>query len=419
MKKILALFITLSVLFALASCGGCDSHIDKDDDLKCDSCGADYDDGNESGDSSFKSASVNIYVRLDNGEALPGVKLTITKDSTTYSLTCDNQGKVFRSLEVGTYMVTYHGLGETHEPASSFFTVNEGDTEIVLTIINTVPDGSADKPFTIHKEPSISIDLQPGEEVYYLYTGGHIRHICSSFDGIVISFDGVEHIPSDGHDHEHIVLDPALGADTLICIKNTSSEAIVGEIDFEAPMGSFDNPLSLGGVIIMDPEQELNYKWTSTVDGVLVFTNNTASCNAVLTRVSDGEETDDVITVSGIGAAYMHVEQGDDVIVTLTTSEFCFVGIGFNAYTGLATNPILVAGDGVTISLGAGESLIFKAEGGKTLSASGVNDVSFTVGITNYKPDDSGNLSVTLTPDGMFTLTNLTDETNEVTIEIK
>ena len=48
LKKIFTLLIALIVSFSLVACKKCKNHVDANDDLKCDHCGKDYDDGPES-----------------------------------------------------------------------------------------------------------------------------------------------------------------------------------------------------------------------------------------------------------------------------------------------------------------------------------------------------------------------------------
>lgn len=132
MKKIVALLLALvlsfACVFALASCGECEAHVDTDDDHKCDECGADY------------IAPVDGVTKTLEcyANSLPS-KVVSTSKQEFYEIGEDGEKFVAYDLDSETVLVTgkVNGLNATVETTTREILRAVGEVEDILGAITT------------------------------------------------------------------------------------------------------------------------------------------------------------------------------------------------------------------------------------------------------------------------------------------
>ena len=99
-----AIVVAIILIIALGGDGKkCDSHIDADDNFKCDNCGVDFEDGFE-----VKTSEVTFTVKVEDGDVIPGVEICLTRGEEKVTVTAGDDGRVTATLEVGTYFIEYN-----------------------------------------------------------------------------------------------------------------------------------------------------------------------------------------------------------------------------------------------------------------------------------------------------------------------
>lgn len=318
-KYLWALLLVISLLLSLASCEEkCKAHVDADDDYLCDNCGTNYDDGDEAPET--KTATVTVSVRLDNGEALSGIKFSLVRADKSIELTSGQDGTVSVNLELGNYRVEYDydSLPEYCTPDTIGFKVEEGTTSATLIIVDNKPDGSANKPFFI-SENETEITLAPGEEIYYMLRVVTTRYINVYNSAAVIGYDGETYEAKDGV--ASLVLEPEsdqMGvSNTVFSVKNSSNSEITTLLEVTSPVGSMENPIELSensATVTVNHETVIYYTWVATADGVLTLTTDNERNSIYLRRVLENDVPVDQYT-NGDLSATIEVAEGDVITI--------------------------------------------------------------------------------------------------------
>lgn len=419
-KRFLTLLLALTLVFALVSCKKCKDHVDADDDYKCDKCDADYDDGDEAPE--ITKEKVTFTVKLDNGNALSGVKFSLVRGETVYNLVSGADGSVTVTADPGAYSIEYiyETLPQYCTPDTFGVKIEQGKTAVTLTITDNRPDGSAAKPFFI-SDNETEITLAPGEELYYNYRGASQKHVNIYTTGIDIVYNGETYTASEGS--VTALLKPEIGMVTTFSIKNVSAESISTTMHLIAPIGSNENPHKLTestAVAMTSSEQIIYYQWTADKSGVLVVTDSTKESNISLTKVLANDISVTTQT-EGTNVGYLPVTAGERVLIgvsMLNSNGLTAVTFNVKTYEGTESDPVPVLKNRLDISLAAGSSVVFKLNSAtaKTLTVSDESPISVTHGGQTYT-NEEGDISLSLS--GVtFTVTNDADHINGIEIKI-
>ncbi len=315
-KYILCLLLVLSLALSLASCNECKAHVDADDDYLCDSCGEKYDDGDEAPE--IELNSVTVTVKLDNGQPISGVKFTLTRGETDLSATSGADGTARFELEAGIYQVSYDHdtLPEYCFPDTTGFKVEEGTTDITLTVMDNKPDGSAEKPFFLSERQN-EITLAPGQEIHYSIRVATIRYINVYNSAAVISYNGESYEAVDGVAALVIQPEDSDVRNTVFSVKNSSDSEIVTTLEITAPLGSMENPIELtdgGATVTVNCDTTVYYSFTATAGETLTLTSNTDRNNIYVRRVLEDDVPVDTYTDGAISVS-TQVAAGDVITI--------------------------------------------------------------------------------------------------------
>lgn len=427
MKKFLILLLAFTIILSLASCKDkennenvCDGHVDADDDYLCDKCGENYDDGDEAPDLAEPTKyEITFELVLDNGDAVSGVKFTITRGARTFELVSGADGIAKQSLEEGPYAIEYDydTLPEYCTPDTFGFKVEEGMTKVTLVITNNTPDGTAEKPFLI-VDNDTEITIEPGQSIYYAYRGTTVKTLTINAEGVSVNYNGDTYSSEDGV--ISLQFNPEIGKQIIFSVNNTTDSKITTVMSIVALPGSSENPFELegtSGVASVSEEHIVYYKWVADKDGVLVVRSSSSFNNISLTKVLEN----DILIIAqtaGDAAAYLVINAGDEISIgvsAINTADKVDVDFSISSYAGTESDPVPVLMDEIDISLSPNQSIIFSVEVGKTLRITDENRVSVWHDTITFTNEGDVEIVVELVKP-IFVLNNYSEFVNGITI---
>lgn len=324
MKKLLIILLALTLVMSLASCKKCKEHRDADDDYLCDSCGENFDDGDENPEPPVDQGhKVTFTVKLDNGTAVSGVKFTIHRGETVFAtLVSGADGTVEATLDNQAYSIEfdYESLPSGCIPDTFAVKVEEGKDNIELLIIDNTPDGSAAKPFPI-VENETPVTIGAGETVYFRYRGSSVRYLTVDSEAITVNFAGESYSLTAGN--LPLVITPDIGTETGISLSNGSDAEVSFTLSMTAPLGSNENPITLegnGATVTVNCESIVFYSWIATSSGTLTLTSDSARNNISITKIV---ENDVPVTeqTGGESSVSFEVNEGDVITIGVSALE--------------------------------------------------------------------------------------------------
>ncbi len=418
----------------------CTGHIDADDNHLCDKCGIEYEDGDAAVDT-----RITFKVLLDDGTPLSGVVFTLTRGSNSYTLTTGQDGTVKADVPPQTYALTYD---DTTLPDFCWIDVpgikiENGATEIAITVINNTPDGSLRKPFPASEE-SMNITVAPGEEIYYSCRSTSLRYVTLNSENLIVNYNGETYTATDG-----VITVGVSSVDvetpTIFSVKNISDSTVTAVMEVYAPLGSYDNPIKLtenSATAQVPAEGTVYYSYKTEKDGIFVITSPTVGNQILVTRnitkVVDGvEQIVSTITAekSDNSAGYIYVAEGDEIRINVSfvapadsdgdnaegqaeeneEPEVNNVDFSFYLYAATDSEPAPILNSDIYIRLDAGASVVFSGEIGQTLAVESESEINISYNGT----DISSGADIIIGEEAKFTITNSTDKLAIFTVIIK
>ncbi len=409
--------VAVVLIFTL---GGCKSHVDANDDFKCDLCGKKYDDGDEI--APIETIDLTITVKDSDGNLMPGVKFDVIGVANTYSLTATQDGTVKQTLEVGNYNVSYDydTIPAGFMPDTSVLRVSKGDENITITVIDNNPNGSAERPYFI-SENVTALSLAAGEALYYRCHAAASRHLEINCEGVEVTYNGTTYSAEDGK--ISVFIEGSIDEPIFFSVKNVTEATIDTAIEMVFPLGSRDNPIELtdsANTVNMPAEMGLHYKWTATADGVLVLSTATANCNIGITKVLANDVSISAST-AGTGYAYLVVSKGEEIALSISneSDEEQDIVFELTTYAGTEADPVPVLIEGIDLSLLPTSSVTFTATAGKALTILGEDKITVTYGGATENSADLGFIYIEFDADGSFTVTNTDTYINGITMTVE
>ena len=411
--------IIVAVVLMLGQC----AHVDADDDGKCDKCSAAYEDGDEY---TVPTAALTFTVKIDGGENVSGVKLTLTNrngEQTLLQTTAD--GTVAATLPLGKYSIEYEALPELCVPDVFLINVEATTSAVTLTLKDNTPDGSAEKPFFL-SELITQITLGAGEERYYSFMGAAKCDIKIAGNDITVKYDGQTYTAVAGVVTVPVV--PTGEGNTAIgnslkklLVTNNSTNPLDATISIVYPLGSRDNPIQIGSnstTATIRNAETVHYKWVADKTGTLLLTSTNDKNNIGMTNLSTSAVSSNT---SGSLGEYIAVREGDEIILavsSLDANNSQNIDINLAVYAGTEQDPVPVIKGKFDIFLSTYSPITFRAEAGKTVYIVDT-DVAVKAGSISYTPGSFGMITAPLTSGSDFTVTNTSGEGKTVTIEIE
>ncbi len=152
---------------------------------------------------------------------------------------------------------------------------NKGTVKFKATF-NDVPMGTLENPYYVSPERVTGIRVPAGQSVYFAGRGYGTTMVIKNADGAVLVFDGKEYTPQKGV--IRLQLKEAQGGISQpqsFAITNNSDAVKVYTVEFEIPVGTFDNPekLEMGKHTVSIGAETMGYYylWTAAEDGTLTI----------------------------------------------------------------------------------------------------------------------------------------------------
>lgn len=412
-----AVLVAIIVTIVLLAGGGCKEHIDKNDDFLCDNCGKEFNDGLE-----VVTENVTFVVKMSDGQTLSGVGFSLTKDEEVIDLVSDANGKVTRNLVVGYYTLEFDYETIESSLSSNIYSVNvkQGMSEVVIILSDNTPDGSAEKPFYV-ADKETEIVLAPGGELHFNYRGASTKYLTINSDSLVVIYEGVEYTAFDGV-IEVTVTPKEVGTTTKFVIKNVSDTTVAETMYFVALLGSVDNPYNLNEddeCKVVPADGTIYYQWTAYEDCVLVvFVPNHKNNSVGITKVLSNNVP--ISSLSAGGAyVYMPVCKDEMLTISVSTTNKQDTLVEFEGYFYMANDrdPLEFFIRDLDISFASGQSIVFTAEAGSTVTITEETQVSVVYNGTTYTPDENGKISFDIVAGcDTFTVTNNAEFINSILI---
>lgn len=320
MKKLLvylmALMLVLSV--SLVSCGKKDKGNEEPDTKENTSIEEPQEKPQEEAPKVEKQCTFSV--KLDNGEILAGVKLTLKSGSTEYALESGADGTVSAKLALGKYSISYDydTLPSGCAPDTISVEVTADTAEILLAVIDNNPNGTAAKPFFIMEDVT-PLEIEAGSEVYYIYRGAAMRYLTVECDGVVITYKGETYTAENGKVVVEIA--PQMGEMTRFSIKNTTDAKIETDVCMVAPKGSMENPIAMEGSSAqasVPAEGAVYYKYVADKNGVLVVSSENEKNDIRLSNLNTSVVTSNT---EGASSTSIAVSEGDEILIEIGSTD--------------------------------------------------------------------------------------------------
>ena len=427
MKKLFAIMLALGISASLVACTEEECrHVDANDDGKCDSCSADFEDGDEAVIPTKRS--VKLTAVDDKKNPLAGFTFILTGAGETITFTTGTDGSSTQQLYDGVSYSVEISRPEDESDATdvaygftlSTFSIKleEGKSEATISLLDNRPDGSKEKPFFIYED--IDISIAPGAEVYYSCRNSADSWLEIAGSDFVVVYNDKTIMPEDGA--VKLVFDAKEGNNPsdvqfeVFSVKNNAQAALESKIEFKVRPGSYANPIPVeSDSFTVSVSATVYYQYSAASDGMLVVTSNNAKNNVKLTNGS-------VVSSYTMGAkgTYIPVKAGDAIKLEIFTTdgEPADIDLALRICAGTESDPLPVFTDEIDLKIDAGKSISCSVEPGKKIKISNA-DVTVTTGGETKEPNSLGMIIVNVSDDGVFTVTNTSTERNDVAIEIE
>lgn len=410
MKKLLIILLSLVLIatVALVSCEKENSEETKNNATT--NAATETEKATEAETDAKDSASCTVSVKLDNGDSVSGAKFTLTLGEENYDLVSGEDGTVKADLPAGTYSISYDydSLPSGCYPYTETVEIAADTTEILLTIVDNNPNGTAEKPFFISEDVT-AVSVEAGGEVHYVYRGAAMRYLTIENEGVSVTYKDTEYKAENGK--VTVLITPQMGEMTSFFVKNNTDAKIETSMSLVSPEGSMENPYDFEGNsadISVPAGEAVYYEYVAEKNGILVVSSASELNNIALTNTNTYAVTS---FTAGAAGTYMLVSEGDSVIIAVSSTDAeneAVIDVAVNCYSGTDGDAVPVVTEFVEISLPAGAAVTFFAETGKTVGLSNPS-VTLTVGDKDYTPTDDEAIALTLEGEGetvLFAISN-------------
>ncbi len=375
-----------------------------------------------------KLITKSVIVIEQNGSPVANVTVNLTKDSKVVaSGKTDANGVCNISAPAGDYVATFDNLPEGYLGAPEAFKFNDAEIEYVFTVINNIPDGSAEKPFMITENETV-LKLAPKGELYYtLFSSKKI--ITVNCKDLKVVYNGSDYTANE-QGIITFVIDGEEDRDKVaLKFVNLTESELEALVFMESPLGSSDNPhtAEIGELYTANIGKDggIYYRYVAEKDGIVEVVSNNELNNICLTNV-----TTSVVTsfTSGARSRYINVKAGDEILVTVSSlalegGEIPF-SLGF--YTGKDDQPLMFEGKELSFGYNPNQSVYFiinNTDGYNTIVIEGASAKVIYLDET-LTPDDSGVIKITLSEIEIETFAEITvindsDERHEIVFKLK
>lgn len=316
-KTIITMLLAAMLAFSFTACNGKNSctHVDKDDNGKCDLCSEDFSDGDEVKPDPTVTCTFTLVT--DKNLPVANAEFELSNDTATYALKTNESGVVSQEIKLGTYSISYNfeTLPAAHMPAEFEVTLTSSTTAITLLIEDNTPDGSFKHPFFINDSVT-ALELAGGAQVYYTYRAVGVKTVEIPSEHVTVEYNGTTYAAEDGKVSFNI--QSQMMSMVQLCVKNTSTEAVSTQISIVSAVGTaMDNPIILTedtATASVPLDEMVYYKWVATQSGNLVVSSDNPYNNISLSNLTTGQAS---ASTNGEDMTYVEVNVNDEIIIVV------------------------------------------------------------------------------------------------------
>ena len=327
LKRFLILALTLTLVLALAACGGeekddcSNGHVDADENGICDRCTELLDLPDPETDPDF---SVNI--KDESGAPVANATVTVSDNNGAVVAggKTDANGNFKGTVAAGPYFISFDiDLdGYIYVPGDYINIESGSDNAFSYTTIDNTPDGSAAKPFFLGLDESTH--TIPAGATYTFTIKGEKRTLVIENANVTVVYAGTSYTTT-GEKLEISVSGPSDANDppTAFTVTNNSSEDQQVNLKFVSLLGSRQNPIAIEAgehTVPMTAGASIYYYFIATTNSSVTLTAGTEGnyfkienfANSLVSNYTDG-------TV-GSSITLENVSAGDKIVIEISNT---------------------------------------------------------------------------------------------------
>ena len=336
----------------------------------------------------------------------------------------DENGQATVTLLTGAYTVTYENLPEGHLPDDNTLTVAEGTTDYALKVLNNIPNGTAEKPFSITAETT-EVKIPAKTSYTYVMFNAMDRTIVIENTTLKVSYKSVEYAPDENGTVSVFLTNESPRDPGYFTLVNEGDAEVEATVNIVSTPGSMVNPhvieaLNENVVATVPKSSIVYYKWTATQTGVLMLASATPNNYIAMSNLANSTVS---YFTNGGDATYLNVTAGDEILIsvasTKTDVDSTEITFALSEHAATAESNIPVLEGEFAFTLTAGASYTFTTTEGiivGTLQVKG-QGIKVTFNGEILVPDEKGIVDIQVTGEGknlIFTVENQTAERQEI-----
>ena len=303
--------------------GACETHVDANNDGKCDVCKADY-------TSTPQNVQLTFYIKDQDGATIEGVTVSLYKENEEEALLegIPDDGGVVKATVVGegTYTIRVDSAPEGYLGTPMTVEVSAEKNTFDMIVECTTPNGTKERPFVIIEETTEYVI--PGGETYYFLVNGSDQILKIQNPNIELHYGEQVYTPNADGKIELPVVSASLREPVYFSVVNKSDDENSLTLVFQTKPGTVNNPYEIGklGATITAKDipngGNVYYHWVCTESGVLTVSSKDPHNTIMLyntTTMAVSSYTDGTQSVS------LNVNAGDEIsiiVASISTDEY-------------------------------------------------------------------------------------------------
>ena len=373
----------------------------------------------------------NLTVTDQDGTPIPNATAYLSHKNgqlAQIAVQLDENGKATVTLATGAYTVTYENLPEGHLPDDTTLTVAYGTADYTLKVLNNIPNGTAERPFTVTDETT-EVKIPAKTSYTYVMFNAMDRTIVIENTTLKVSYKSVEYAPDENGTVSVLLTNESPRDPGYFTLVNEGDAEVSATVNIQATAGSMNNPYvieALGeNVVATVPKSAtVYYKWTATQTGVLMLTSLTPNNYIAMSNLANSTVS---YFTNGEVATYLNVTAGDEILIsvasTKTDVDSMEITFKLTEHTATVEDSIPVWEGEFAFTLTAGASYSFTTAEGVSVGALQVKGQGIKVTFNGeiLEPDEKGIVDILVTGEGKnlnLTVENQSSERQEITVSI-
>ncbi len=361
-------------------------------------------------------SNVTAYFTHQNAQ-LPQVKIST-----------DENGKASATLWEGSYTLSYENLPEGHLPDDVRMTVVKGTADYVLKVINNIPNGTEERPFSVHSE-TMEVKIPANTSYTYVLFNAMNRTIVIENTTLKVSYKSVEYAPDENGTVSVLLTNESPRDPGYFTLINTTDAEVEATLRIVSAPGSMENPYAIEAldenvVAAVAKDTTVYYKWVATKTGVLMVTSHTPNNHITLSNLTNSTVS---YFTNGAAATYLNVTAGDEILISVaigrSDKNSTEVVFKLTEHTATAEDSIPVWEGDFNFTLTSGATYTFTTNETVLVGLLSVKgkDVKVVFNGESYEPNEKGIVELPVSGEGnslTFAVENQSTERQEITVSV-